>query len=92
MGGTTTGTIGTQPYSTQAMRAPSDLLGVANTLDGSAAAYGRQSPMVANGVSPGITNVHATGLPDIRGQDGQLHGAPQQKSGGLWSVLTCRCG
>jgi hypothetical protein len=87
------GTIVTHPYSNQAIRAPSDFMGAANTLDGSVAHYGRQSPMVASGVSPRITNVHATGFPDTRGQEAQvLSGAqPPQKSGGLWSVLTCRC-
>ena len=49
--------------------------------------------MVASGVSPRITNVHATGFPDTRDQEAQVLSGPQppQKSGGLWSVLTCRC-
>lgn len=84
----TAATVGTHPYSNAAIRAPSDYVG-GTTLDGSYA-YGRQSPMVASRVSPGLTNVNANGV-GARGQEEQaLNGAPE-KSGGLWSILTCRC-
>lgn len=87
------GTLGTHPYSNQAIRAPSDFHG-GQTLDGSYAAYGRQSPMVASAVSPRIANIHAAGMPDARGQEAQLHNGlpPKKGGGGLWSILTCRCG
>ncbi|PVG02775.1 kinase-like protein [Serendipita vermifera] len=83
------GTVGTHPYSNQAVRAPSDFV-AAPTLEGSYPAYGRQSPMVAS--APRVTNFHANGIPENRPQEAQAMNGGQEKNGGLWSVLTCRCG
>ncbi|CAG7846021.1 Casein kinase I homolog 2 [Serendipita indica DSM 11827] len=82
------GTVGTHPYSNQAMRTPSDFVG-STTVDGSYG-YGRQSPMVA---SAKVANIHAAGIPENRVQEEQLmqKGPQQQKKGGLMSVLTCGC-
>ncbi|KAG8787393.1 hypothetical protein FRC15_009315 [Serendipita sp. 397] len=83
------GTVGTHPYSNTAIRAPSDFVG-GTTVDGSYA-YGRQSPMVASGVSPRFTNVHATGIPDSRAQEQQPLNEPPTQKGGFWSMFGCRC-